>query len=143
VNQVTWMMTKSEPARHFRGNGSAANRAPNSHNQSLLVLCFTVERRRHCSHAMKLLPQLTRARAMHGLPLARAAPAQTAAASRLWSRSFSATRTAADQLPGLDPAKLAVTRTSTPKEPTPPRDLVFGKTFTGKLPANGVIRYHD
>lgn len=78
---------------------------------------------------------------MHGLPLALGARLQTTATNQLWNRCFSATRAAASQLPGLDPSKLVITRTSTPKEPTPPEDLVFGKTFTGRpASADSVVR---
>lgn len=35
-------------------------------------------------------------------------------------------------LPDIDPSKLEVTKTITPKELVPNQDLVFGRTFTGK-----------
>ena len=34
-------------------------------------------------------------------------------------------------LPGIDPSKLSVLKTTTPKELMPPEELVFGSTFTG------------
>lgn len=36
------------------------------------------------------------------------------------------------QLPNIDPSKLEVTKSITPKELVPNEDLVFGRTFTGK-----------
>lgn len=79
---------------------------------------------------MKSLQQLTRRTALTGLAMPRILSSQTTAASRLWQRNFSAT--AAAQLASLDASKLTVTKTQTPKELTPNKDLVFGKTFTGK-----------
>ncbi len=38
------------------------------------------------------------------------------------------------KLPGIDPSALSVMKTTTPKELVPPNELVFGRTFTGKLP---------
>lgn len=35
-------------------------------------------------------------------------------------------------LPGIDPSKLEVTKTITPKELVPNENLVFGQTFTGQ-----------
>lgn len=35
-------------------------------------------------------------------------------------------------LPDIDPSKLEVTKTITPKELVPNQDLVFGRTFTGQ-----------
>lgn len=35
------------------------------------------------------------------------------------------------QLPGIDPSKLEVTKTITPKQLVPNEDLIFGRTFTG------------
>lgn len=35
-------------------------------------------------------------------------------------------------LPGINPSKLVVTESITPKELIPHQDLVFGRTFTGK-----------
>ncbi|PYH83494.1 branched-chain-amino-acid aminotransferase [Aspergillus uvarum CBS 121591] len=58
---------------------------------------------------------------------------QNSALSQVWKRCFSATPTAASRLAGLDPSKLTVTKTSTPKELTAAKDLVFGKTFTDHM----------
>lgn len=79
---------------------------------------------------MKSIHRLACRKALNGLPVSRALPLQSLAATRLWQRSYSA---AASQLAGLDASKLDVTKTSTPKEITSPKDLVFGKTFTGML----------
>lgn len=38
---------------------------------------------------------------------------------------------ATPKLPDIDPSKLDVTKTITPKELVPNQDLVFGRTFTG------------
>lgn len=35
------------------------------------------------------------------------------------------------KLPGIDPSKLEITKTITPKQLVPNEDLVFGRTFTG------------
>lgn len=80
---------------------------------------------------MKSLQQLTRRKAFSGLATPRILPSQRIASTRLWQRSFSASAAPASQIHGLDASKLTVTKTSTPKELTPPQDLVFGKTFTG------------
>ncbi|KAJ5113536.1 Branched-chain-amino-acid aminotransferase [Penicillium angulare] len=81
---------------------------------------------------MKSLQQLTRQKALYGLPMARLRPSQVTPASRLWQRNFSATTSAA-QLAGLDASKLTVAKTETPKELIPNKDLVFGKTFTDHM----------
>ncbi|KAH8428861.1 branched-chain amino acid aminotransferase, cytosolic [Aspergillus melleus] len=80
---------------------------------------------------MKSLLHLTRRRALHSFAAPRALPIQSSA--RLCQRNFSASAAAASQLAGLDPAKLAVTKTTTPKELTAAKDLVFGKTFTDHM----------
>lgn len=80
---------------------------------------------------MKSLQQLTRQKTLSGLAMPRVLQSQTTSARRLWQRNFSATASAA-QLAALDASKLTVTKTQTPKELTPNKDLVFGKTFTGK-----------
>src|SRR5262249_41281708 len=36
-----------------------------------------------------------------------------------------------EKLQKLDPTQLQITKTTTPKQLTPPQDLVFGRTFTG------------
>lgn len=74
---------------------------------------------------MKALQQLTLRKALASLATPRIA------SNRLWQRNFNISAAAASQLPGLDASKLTVTKTSTPKEITPPKDLIFGKTFTG------------
>lgn len=56
-----------------------------------------------------------------------------------FTRSFSSTwrrheRIVMDEdpkLPGIDPSKLEITKTITPKQLVPNEDLVFGRTFTG------------
>jgi branched-chain amino acid aminotransferase len=79
---------------------------------------------------MKSFQQLTCRKALAGLATPRILPSRTIA-SQLWQRNLSASATAASQLPALDASKLTVTKTSTPKELTPNKDLIFGKTFTG------------
>jgi hypothetical protein len=37
----------------------------------------------------------------------------------------------ASKLPGIDPSKLEITETITPKAVLPNEDLIFGRTFTG------------
>lgn len=74
---------------------------------------------------MKVLQQLTRRKALTSLATPRIA------SNRSWQRSFGVSAVAASQLPGLDASKLTVTKTSTPNEIKSPKDLVFGKTFTG------------
>lgn len=39
----------------------------------------------------------------------------------------------ASKLPNIDPSKLQITESITPKELVPNQDLVFGRTFTGKI----------
>lgn len=77
---------------------------------------------------MKSFHRLACRKVLNGFPVSRALPFQTPTATRLWQRSYS---TVASQLAALDASKLSVTKTSTPKEITSPKDLVFGKTFTG------------
>jgi branched-chain amino acid aminotransferase len=81
---------------------------------------------------MKSLQQLTRRKALTGLATPRLA-SQTLASQRLWQRNFGVTASAASQLAALDASKLSITKTTTPKELTPPKDLVFGKTFTDHM----------
>lgn len=91
---------------------------------------------------MKSLLHLTRRRALHNFAIPRVLPIQSSAASnRLCQRNFSASSVAASQLAGLDPTKLAVTKTTTPKELTASKDLVFGKTFTGTHPLSNAQHY--
>ena len=40
------------------------------------------------------------------------------------------------KLPGINPSALSITNTITPKELVPSEKLVFGRTFTGKLPSS-------
>lgn len=88
--------------------------------------------------AMKPFQRLASRKALTGLAVSRALPLQTFATNRSWQRSFSVTSAAASQLAGLDASKLTISKTSTPKEITSPKDLVFGKTFTGKSGVEGV-----
>ncbi|KAL4740176.1 aminotransferase [Aspergillus similis] len=78
---------------------------------------------------MKSLHQIARPRA---LPSFAAPRAQSARSNRLWQRCFSATRAASGGAQ-LDPSKLTITKTSTPKELLPAKDLVFGKNFTDHM----------
>lgn len=78
---------------------------------------------------MKSLHQLARQRALPSLVAPRF---QSPRANQLWQRSFSAIP-AASEGARLDPSKLTITKTSTPKELLPSKDLVFGKTFTGMV----------
>jgi hypothetical protein len=58
------------------------------------------------------------------------------------SRSYSIQAKAAStvKLQDIDPAKLSVTNTTTPKELVPPNELVFGRTFTGKFHFQNMLR---
>jgi branched-chain amino acid aminotransferase len=76
--------------------------------------------------------QLARRQALTGLAMPRVLYSQNINVGRKWQRAFSASAAAASQLPGLDPSKLTVTKTTTPKELMDSKDLVFGKNFTGK-----------
>ncbi|KAJ5149355.1 Branched-chain-amino-acid aminotransferase [Penicillium atrosanguineum] len=82
---------------------------------------------------MRSFQQLTRSKALAGLATPRILPSRTIASTQLWQRSFNASAAAASQLSALDASKLTVTKTSTPKELTPNKDLVFGKTFTDHM----------
>ncbi|PWY86305.1 branched-chain-amino-acid aminotransferase [Aspergillus heteromorphus CBS 117.55] len=75
--------------------------------------------------------QFARRGALQNFAAPRALPSPTRA--QLWKRCFSVTPATASQLASLDPAKLVVTKTTTPKELTAPKDLVFGKTFTDHM----------
>ena len=48
-------------------------------------------------------------------------------------RSYSAApeESYSSTLPDLDPSKLEITETNTPKDVTPSKELVFGRSFTG------------
>ena len=54
--------------------------------------------------------------------------------NRQWQRAYSIQTDASSlaKLPNIDPSKLSITETTTPKELIPPEELVFGRTFTGK-----------
>ena len=62
--------------------------------------------------------------------------------SRLAAAAWQASRTysikaeaaSATQLLGLDASKVTVQKSTTPKELLAPKDLVFGRTFTGIFP---------
>jgi hypothetical protein len=44
------------------------------------------------------------------------------------------------RLPDVDPSKLTVTETITPKQLVPNQDLVFGRTFTGmSIPSTPIL----
>lgn len=89
---------------------------------------------------MKSVLHLTRRRALQSLAVPRIQPVQSSATfNRLCRRNFSATSAAASQLAGLDPTKLTVSKTTTPKELTASKDLVFGKTFTGTCPPSTAL----
>ena len=77
---------------------------------------------------MKLFQQLTRRTALTGLASARLS--SQIPSTRLLQRNFTATAKVS-QLAALDPSKLNITKTTTPKELTPNNELVFGRTFTG------------
>ncbi|EEA27905.1 branched-chain-amino-acid transaminase bat2 [Talaromyces marneffei ATCC 18224] len=58
----------------------------------------------------------------------------TSLGSSLWKRAYSIKPiSASTELPGVDPSKLEITKTSTPKELTPNSQLQFGKTFTDHM----------
>jgi branched-chain amino acid aminotransferase len=40
------------------------------------------------------------------------------------------------RLADIEPSKLSITKTTTPKELVPPNELVFGRTFTGTPPTH-------
>lgn len=52
--------------------------------------------------------------------------------SRLRYYSIKTDEDALQMLPGVDPTKLVVTESITPKELIPHQELVFGQTFTGR-----------
>ena len=43
-------------------------------------------------------------------------------------------------LPDIDPSKLEVTKTITPKQLVPNQDLIFGRTFTGEHSPQPIAR---
>ena len=84
-----------------------------------------------------LLPRLLRSPGARSLTQALAS--QT---SRLQTRSFASSwrlqnltieEDSLSKLPNIDPSKLNVTETITPKQLVPNQDLIFGRTFTGML----------
>ncbi|KAH1424966.1 branched-chain-amino-acid transaminase bat2 [Aspergillus fumigatus] len=81
---------------------------------------------------MSSLRQLTRHRTLHSFASTRVR-VQNPETRQSWQRYFSATSAFASQQAGLDPSKLTVTKTTTPKELVAPKDLVFGKTFTDHM----------
>ncbi|KAF7162754.1 hypothetical protein CNMCM5623_007923 [Aspergillus felis] len=81
---------------------------------------------------MSSLRQLARHRALHSFTSTRVG-VQNLATRQSWQRYFSATSAPASQLAGLDPSKLTITKTTTPKELQAPKDLVFGKSFTDHM----------
>ncbi|KAL2013754.1 hypothetical protein VTN00DRAFT_1279 [Thermoascus crustaceus] len=82
---------------------------------------------------MRLVRQLARGVPRSTNRLSRTVSLQSAAANRLWQRTYSVKPGVDSQLPGLDASKLTITKTTTPKEPLPPQELVFGKTFTDHM----------
>lgn len=72
----------------------------------------------------QLLPRCSRALPLAARPL-RAAP-------RAYSSGIRPDAAAINQLPGLDPAKLIVHETKSPKPLVDPAKLVFGKEFSGE-----------
>lgn len=106
------------------------NPAPSLSSGVILPSC-SAER----SAIMNLARQLTRGTPRSANGLFRTVSLQSSAANRLWQRTYSVKleATTDPRLPGLDPSKLTITKTTTPKEPLPPQELVFGKTFTGEI----------
>lgn len=74
----------------------------------------------------------------HAAPLSAIARTQSlpsrAIVSQRWQRFYSIKpeTAATPSLPNIDPSKLTVTKTTTPKELIPQEQLLFGKTFTGE-----------
>lgn len=79
----------------------------------------------------QLLPRCSRALPLATRPL-RAAP-------RAYSSGVRPDAAAISKLPGLDPSKLIVNTTTTPKPLVDPAKLVFGKEFSGK-PSSPAVR---
>ncbi|TKA81437.1 Branched-chain-amino-acid aminotransferase, mitochondrial [Cryomyces minteri] len=50
-----------------------------------------------------------------------------------WTARFTALPKDIQQLQKIDPSKLSISKTTTPKELTPPEELVFGRTFTDHM----------
>ncbi|KAL2819922.1 aminotransferase [Aspergillus cavernicola] len=81
---------------------------------------------------MKSIYQLARPRALASLAAPRVLTVQSPRANRLWQRRFSANSIASEGA-RLDASKLTITKTSVPKELSPAKDLIFGKTFTDHM----------
>ncbi|KAL1983581.1 hypothetical protein VTN96DRAFT_10241 [Rasamsonia emersonii] len=82
---------------------------------------------------MRLSRQLARSTVLRAGRTPASVSLQSSAANRLLQRSYSVKPETNTELPGLDPSKLTITRTTTPKELIPPEQLVFGKTFTDHM----------
>jgi hypothetical protein len=63
----------------------------------------------------------------------RGAPKQSTArlTAAVWASVKEYSTESGATLASIDPSKLSITRTTTPKELLPPKDLVFGQSFTG------------
>src|SRR4030081_1252935 len=63
----------------------------------------------------------------------RGTPRQSTArpASAVWAAARAYSSESGAGLAAIDPSKLSITKTTTPKDLLPPKDLVFGKNFTG------------
>ncbi|KAN0085107.1 Aminotransferase [Elaphomyces granulatus] len=73
--------------------------------------------------------------ARSGLSGRHVASSQNSLANRL-SRQFYSVKpvsSTTSNLPDLSPLKLAITKTTTPKKPIPPQELVFGRSFTDHM----------
>jgi hypothetical protein len=83
---------------------------------------------------MRLSHRLARSAVLHATKTPITISLQKTTANRLWQRSYSIkpVTKGAPELPGVDPAKLKVTTTTTPKDVIPNEQLVFGQTFTGE-----------
>ncbi|KAI9369287.1 aminotransferase [Aspergillus egyptiacus] len=81
---------------------------------------------------MNSLHQLARRRALLSSSTPRLLTVQSPRANQLWQRTFSATSISSEGA-RLDASKLTITRTTTPKDLLPAKDLVFGKTFTDHM----------
>jgi hypothetical protein len=95
---------------------------------------FGIDTGYQCCRDNMLLPRLLRRSAQQcsppwGIPSLRF----RSLARPSWQRSYSLRTddTSIKNLPGLDPSKLSITETITPKELVPPEELIFGRTFTG------------
>ncbi|KMU72273.1 branched-chain-amino-acid aminotransferase [Coccidioides immitis RMSCC 3703] len=84
---------------------------------------------------MKNILRLSRAgaRSLSGSPSH--SPFLRYAVNAAWQRGYSAWQSPSrsDGLPGIDASKLSVTKTTSPKNLLPPKELVFGSTFTDHM----------